>query len=274
MAPGSPQPQLSLARLETERADSLDEFLARRIAAENAPFDDEYSPAVEADLARLVAQRDGAFSRALEAVDRADKAWSPAPEPALTRARALRVWAERTRGPVERGERLSAAALAYEEAARRAPNWPEVVDESAWVELLRDSPARSVALAEAAVAMDRFYLPAHRTAADALAARGEDEAALGHYRQYFADDRNGGDLPALRGMLAVLQRLGRTADALAVGETIVMLSPGSAHAWADVAVLRQAVADLDGALEAARRAAELDPDDEGIAALVSGLERR
>jgi Flp pilus assembly protein TadD len=220
----------------------------------------------------VVLERDRAFERAVAAAEAADRLWAPSPVPALTRARSLRVWAEPTRSPEARAERLAAADTAYEEAIRRAPGWPEVLDETAWVALLMGEPARALELARRAVALDEFYLPAHRTAAQALAGRGEDAAALAEYELYFADDRNGGDVPALEGYLGVLARAGESAEALDVARRLVVLVPGDAHAWADLAVLRQDGGDHAGALEAARRAAQLDPADQGIAALLAGLE--
>lgn len=272
LAPWSPEPLLSLGRLETERADNLDEQLARlAVGAGTATLADEYGPAVPDGVVELVDARDMAFARSVAAIDRADALWAPSPGPALTRARALRVWAERTRAPAQRAERLAAAADAYEVVMRRAPHWPEVFDEAAWVSLLEDAPSRALTLTDRALAMDVYFLRANRTAASAHANLGDDRAAAEAFAAYFSDDRNTGDLPALRGQLAALLRLGRGADALPVGESVALLAPDDAHAQADLAVLREAVGDVAGALSAAERASTLAPSDKGIAALVNSL---
>jgi tetratricopeptide (TPR) repeat protein len=275
-APWSSEPLLSLGRLETERANNADEQLGRLVvsAGETAALADEYAAGLPPGGAELVADRDAAFERSLAALDAADGLWSPHPEPALTRARALRVWAERTRSAVARRARLTAAADAYEVVMRRAPNWPEVYDEAAWVALLADAPAHALTLTDRALAVDPFFLRAHRTAAAAHAALGDDDAAIVAYEAYFRDDRNTGDLPALRGQLAALLRLDRGEAALPIGESVALLAPDDAHTQADLAILREAVGDAEGALEAARRAAHLAPNDGGIAALVRELEQR
>lgn len=277
LAPWEPAYRLAVARAEVEWGDLLDARLSRALAAAgDAGAPDEYAPGLlGGDAARQVGARDARFAAALRAIDAADGlVHGRGPTAALARARALRVWGDRTRRPDLRTRRLADARAAYAVAIARAPGWPEVLDEAAGVALLMDDPRAALALTARAVALDRYYVRAWRTAAAAHAHLGDPAAAAGAYRRYFEDYRNTSDLPALRAWVAALVAAGRASEALPVARSIVRLAPGDAHAHADVAVLLEATGDPAGALAAARRAAALDPSDAGIAALARGLAAR
>ncbi len=156
----------------------------------------------------------------------------------------------------------------------RSSRRPIPASTPAGVALLLGDPRAALALTARAVALDRYYVRAWRTAAAAHARLGDPAAAAGAYRRYFEDYRNTSDLPALRAWVAALVAAGRASEALPVARSIVRLAPGDAHAHADVAVLLEATGDPAGALAAARRAAALDPSDAGIAALARGLAAR
>jgi Flp pilus assembly protein TadD len=146
-----------------------------------------------------------------------------------------------------------------------------VYDEWGHVALVSNDPRAALQLAGRALAVDPFYRPADKTAAEALIVLGDDSAAANAYAAYFADDRNAADVVALRAQLGVLLRLKRNSDALAVAETVAVLTPNNAAAQADLAVARVAAGDRAGARVAAERAQQLAPLDEGIADLVREL---
>lgn len=274
LAPWEPAYRLARARAAVEWGDLLDARLSGALAGAGlAGAADEYDPALlGGDAARLAGERDARFAAALAAVDQAAALSGPAPGPALTGARALRVWGGRTREPGRRARRLADARGAYSRALALAPRWPEVLDEAAAAALLADEPRAALDLAARAVALDPFYVRARRTAASAHAQAGDPAAAAEAYRRYFEDYRNASDLAALRAYLVALVGAGRPADALPIARDITRLAPGDAHGHADLAVLLDQTGDTTGALAAARRAAALDPRDEGIAALVRRLE--
>ncbi|MFQ5459977.1 MAG: hypothetical protein ACE5EL_04215, partial [Anaerolineae bacterium] len=277
LAPWDAAYALGLARLQTERAGLMDDLMTRRLAAAGSaavpsPDQGEYDPFLLAGEALELAQgRDEAMGEALAEAAAAEELSAPGPEAPLTRARALRVWGGLTREEERRRHRLAAADGAYAEAIDRAPNWPEVYDEAAWVAILAGDPAGALGRTEEALAADPFFLRAHRTAARAHAALGDAVAAAAQYDLYFADERNAADVDAQRGRLEVLAAAGRRADALVVAEGIVRLAPDDPRGYADLAVLRQARGDLAGARAAAAVAASLAPSDPGIAALVKDL---
>jgi tetratricopeptide (TPR) repeat protein len=273
LAPWEPAYGLAVAREEVERADLLDERLSRALADGGVgTAADEYDLGLLAGRAVAWARaRDAAFAVALAEIARAEALAPTAPGTALTRARALRVWGDRTRESRLRHRRLVAARAAYTHAMALAPQWPEVLDEAAVTALLDGDPAGALALTGRAVQLDPFYLRAWRTAAAAQAHRGDDAAATAAYERYFADARNASDLPARRGQLEVLVRLRRDAAALVAARAIVQLAPDDARSFADLAVLQQRAGDRAAALEAARQAVALAPDDPAIAALLNEL---
>lgn len=277
LAPWEPAYRLALARAEVEWGDLLDARLSRDLAAaRQAESPDEYAPdLLGGSAAHQAAARDARFAAALRAVDAADGLGGRrGPVAALTRARTLRVWADRTRLAELRTGRLAAARAAYAVAAARAPGWPEVLDEAAGVARLAGDPAAALALTRRAIALDRYYVRAWRTAAAAHADLGDPAAAAGAYRRYFEDYRNASDLPALRGWVAALVAAGRDDEALPVARSVVRLAPGDAHAHADLAAVLAATGDRGAALAAAWRAADLDPADPAIDALVRDLAAR
>ncbi len=219
-----------------------------------------------------VADRDTAFAAGLAAIDRAATLLPGAPEPAVSRALALRVWADRTRDPERRQTRWGAARAAWDQALVLAPRWPEVYDEAAATALRAGDAEAALGLARRALDVDGFFRRAWRTAAEAHVARTELAAAADAYREYFVDYRNASDVTTQRARLAVLMRLGRDDEALQVARDVAQLAPDDPFALADLAVLLERGGDPSAALEAAQRAVRLAPDDAGIAALLRRLE--
>lgn len=276
LAPWEAAHALALARVESEWADLLDARLSRTLAeAGLAEAANEYDPALlDGTVAALAAERDTHFAAALAALDRAERLNPGAPDPILTRARSLRLWADRSRAPALRAGRFARAREAYAEAARRAPRWPELLDEAAATAILAGDPEAALALSERAAEIDPYYRRSWRTAAGAHAALGDPAVAAEAYGRYFGDARNAADLPALRAWLSALIADGQNELALAVGRDIVWLAPGDAHARADLALLLDRTGAPAAALAEARRAARLAPDDPAIAALLRELQDR
>ncbi len=275
LAPWEPAYRLALARSAVEHADLLDARLSRALAESGrAETDGEYRSDLPARVAALVRDRDDRIGAALADLAAAERLGGPAPGPALTRARALRVWGERIRAPERRSEVLAEARTAYDEALARAPRWPEVLDEAAAAAILAGVPAAALDLTGRAIALDAYFVRAWRTAASAHAELGDPAAAAEAYARYFEDYRNASDLPARRAQLEVLVAAGRSADAMPIARDITRLAPGDPHAHADLAALLEESGELGAALAEARRAAELDPDDPAIAALVRMIEGR
>lgn len=274
LAPWEAGHPLALARVESEWADLLDARLSRALAeAGLAETADEYDPTLlDGAAAALATERDAHFAAALTAIDRAERLNPGAPDPILTRARSLRLWADRSRATALRAERFARAREAYAEAARRAPRWPEVLDEAAATAILSDDPEAALRLSERAAEIDPYYRRSWRTAAGAWAALGNPAAAAEAYGRYFGDARNAADLPALRAWLSALMTDGQDELALAVGRDIVWLAPGDPHARADLALLLHRTGAPAAALAEARRAARLAPADPAIAALLRDLE--
>ena len=76
-------------------------------------------------------------------------------------------------------------------------------------------------------------------------------------------------LEEARGLAVALEAEGQRADAEVIASALLAQDPGDAAAWVVIARVRRAEGDLDGALEAARRAnATADTDDERYAAAV------
>jgi len=275
LAPWEPAYALAMARAAVEGGDVLDERLSRALAESGtADVAGEYGAELPDRLAKLVRDRDDRFAAALPEIAAAERLGGSAPIAPLTRARALRVWGDRTRDPERRAARLAEARAAYDQAIRHAPRWPEVLDEAAATAILAGDPGAALGLTERAIALDPFFARAWRTAASAHAGLGDPVAAAEAYARYFKDYRNTSDLPALRPYLEALVGAAKPSEALAIARDIAHLAPGDAHAHADLAVLLQQAGDAHGALAEARLAARLDPLDPAIADLVRGMEAR
>jgi tetratricopeptide (TPR) repeat protein len=271
LAPWEPAYALAAGRAAVERADLLDEAVGRALAeAGRDRLADEYDPALSA-VADRTAERDAAFAAGLAAIDRASQLMPGSPEPLVTRAFALRLWGDRTRAAERRAERLADALRQFDAAAARAPGWPEVLDEAGATAILAGDPAEALNRSRQALALDPYFRRAWRTAAAAQVELGDLPAAVDAYAEYFVDFRNAGDVAAQRARLALLTRLGRDAEALAVARTVAEQAQGDARAWADLAVLQERTGDAAGAQSSAQRAAGLAPGDAGIAALVRRL---
>ncbi len=262
--------------------DIVSERLDRAVAQSNLgeEFDvpggpGEYSPGLlGGDTLRWAKERDRAFELALGHIAGAGRLMGPSPSPPIARARALRVWAERTRTDAQRSERLDTAASAYHEAIAAAPNWPEVREEAARTALLRGLPDEAVAMCAEALRIDPFYSRCHATLARAYAAAGDDEAAAEAWSDYFSDSRNAGDADAYRERLRTLLALGRTTAALDAARDVLRIAPDDARTHADLAVLLERSGDLDAARDSAATGALLAPNDPGISALVEQLGQR
>lgn len=272
LAPWEPAYRLALARAAVERGDLLDARLSREWAETGqADLGDEYRADLSAPFAALVVERDRAFDAALAEIGIAERLSGPAPGPAITRARALRVWGDRTRAPERRRELLGKARAAYTAAIALAPRWPELLDEAAATAILDGDPRAALDLTGRSIALDGYFVRAWRTAASAHADLGDPPAAAEAYARYFEDYRNSSDLPALRAYLQILVAAGRAAEALPIARDITRLAPGDPHAHADLAVLLDETGDPAAALAAARRAAKLDPGDPAIGQMVREL---
>lgn len=273
LAPWEPAYAIARAFALDVHAGLLDERLARALAeAELAVTTSEYDPTLLDGRALALARaRDARFLEALGAMARAEARTGPWPTPVLARARALRVWGDLTRDEAQRAQRLAEARAAYARAMALAPRWPEVRDEAALAARLAGDPEAALALAGEAIALDPYYSAAWRTASDAHADRGDHAAAADALARYFADDRNAGDVPAIRAHVRALAAVGRDEDALAAARDVVRLVPGDAHALADLAALLERTGDLAGARDAAGAARAAAPGDAGIAALADRL---
>ncbi len=278
LAPWEPAYALAEARARVEYADLLDARL--RLALGQTPTSadpaDPTEPAEPADPAaaeRWQAARDRQMTLALAAIDRAEALAPGSPTPLLTRARALRVWGQRTRQPAERARRLDLALASYAAAAARVPGWPELLDEAAQTALAADRPREALDLAlEVVLRRDAFFRRAWRTAALAHEALGDPERASAAYAAYFVDWRNASDLTALRGWVRTLAAAGHTRSALERARRAVQLAPGEAGTHADLATLLESTGDMAEARRSAATALAISPDDVGIRALVERLD--
>ena len=73
-----------------------------------------------------------------------------------------------------------------------------------------------------------------------------------------------GSIPALHGRAAMHHLAGDHADAMALCDEVLTQAPGHAQAWITRAVAARALGNLDDALQAFRRAVELQPQAELI----------
>lgn len=258
LAPWEPAYALAAARARVEWADLLE---ARRREAEG--------PAA----ASWEAARDAQVAAALADIDRAEALAPGAPQPPMTRARALRLWGQwTTPGPL-RAERLAAASAAYGAVIARVPGWPELQDEAAQTALVAGRPEEALALAlDVALRKDAFYRQAWRTAALAYESLGQPGLASAAYGAYFVDPRNSGDLEGHRAWARVLAAEGKLRSALAQAELVLRLAPGEAAVHADLGALQAATGDLAAARASARRALAINPEDAAIQALVERLD--
>lgn len=230
------------------------------------------APDLGAPAERWAAERDEALRRALAAIDRAELLAPGAPQPAMTRARALRLWGQWSTGTPEGQERLAAARAAYASVMAMAPGWPELQDEAAQTALLAgDAPAALDLALDVALHKDAFYRRAWRTAALAYEALGQPGLASAAYGAYFVDWHNAADLEGLRAWVRVLAATGQTRSALAKAEQAVRLAPGEPATHADLATLQADAGDLPAALTSARRALAISPADAAIQGLVERL---
>ncbi len=268
LAPWSPRYRLALGMAADVRGDlRTQQWMAdtRRAAA------DAVGNAAGAPQRDAVVRRDAAFEAAIEHFAAAMRLAPGDPTAALALARAWRLWGDLTDEPARRADRLDHARAAYAAARALAPRWPEVIAESATVELLVGRPAVARELAETAVALDGYYYQGWKTVAAARAAGGDAAGAADAWRRYFADPRNAGDVAALRARAAAALQAGDTADAIDTARAAARLAPDDARVWADLAVALDHAGDPVGALDAAERAAALSPGDAGIRGLVDDL---
>jgi O-antigen ligase/tetratricopeptide (TPR) repeat protein len=274
LIPWEPNYRLAVGRAWTALGDVAADRLSRTLAqAGLAELSNEYVPPTDGRAFELAKQRDSRFATALRHFRLAEALARGWPTPVLTRARTMRLWAERSRAPEVRTRRLNDARTAYQEAMAVAPRWPEVKDEAAAVALLLGDARAALQLGEDALATDHFFVRAWRTAAQAHLMLGDEAAAARAYGLYFADPRNASDIAALRPYLGVLVSQGRYSDSLEVARSIVTLAPEDAHAHADLASVLDRTGARADALRHARAAAELDPDDVAIRRLVERLSR-
>ncbi|MEO8083899.1 MAG: hypothetical protein ABI780_08760, partial [Ardenticatenales bacterium] len=233
---------------------------------------DEYDVSLaDGAVTTLAARRDDAFLAALGHFDTA-LALAPGDAPtAVAKARALRLWGDLTREPARRRDRLASARDAYAAVRVLAPNWPELLAESAQVELLDGRPAVARPLAESALTMDRFYYQGWKTIAAARLANGDAPGAVDAWSHYFDDPRNAGDVAALRARVAAQLQADDVSGGLKTARDVVRLVPEDARGWADLALLLARTGARAEARDAAARAAALNPNDAGIRALSDDL---
>lgn len=272
LVPWSPRYRLALGMAADVRGDLLTEALVAEAARGGAAAEATAAEsATGAPVGDLTNRRDAAFEAAVGHFAAAGRLAPGDPTAALAAARAWRIWGDLTDAPAQRAARLAEARRAYAAARALAPHWPEVLSESATVELLDGRPAAALALAEAAMALDGFYYQGWKTVAAARTAAGDAAGAADAWRRYFDDPRNAGDVAALRARTAAELQAGHAAAALASARAVVRLAPEDARAAADLAVALARDGRAAEALAAAERAAALNPADAGIRALVANL---
>ncbi len=243
IAPWEPAYDLAAARARVELADLLADRAARARAAEpiepdpptspdapNPPPAPNSPPAEVASPAKSASDRpstlaSAAFDAALADLDAAESKAPTSPLPAITRARTLRVRAEREVDPTLRTEGWASAREAYSIAIRAAPAWPEILDEAASTALAAGEAPSALELCHRALALDPFYRSAWRCAAAAERALGRPARAAEAYARYFEDYRNASDLLARRLQIEVLIEAGRHAEALTAALELRDLSP-------------------------------------------------
>ena len=135
---------------------------------------------------------------------------------------------------------------------------PAVLQLLAVLSLKRDDPKQASSYAMASLALRSHHVPTLLVAGDAARLLGAREAANTHYAQAHAIQPDRPDISLISGIAQY--QCGQLHRALNALENCVRIAPALADGWFHLALVRQDLHDLPGAILALNRVLQVSPD--------------